>query len=385
MNIRRKLAYAWYDFANSGFVIIFQSFLFPLFFVSQFDGHIEGTKRWGLILFISNLLAIIFSPIIGKLADKISKLKIFAGLIICVGILSALSIIPSPVFVIAVLFIVFNVSFELSQVIYDSFLYNTSNNEKEKTSISTFSWGFGYLGGLSFIAIYFLLSKLNYTDNIILGVSALLYLLLAIYSYHQLKLHFIIPNSSAQINLIQFRIRKELLPYLMVYFVIFVSIATLLHFSSIYFKEELGISQNIVGGIMLAGQILAFPLTVYAGKLANKLGTFKVIRYSLLVWCFGLLIMALSSTVFHVITAMVVLACVIGSTQSLIRSHYSSLVVENVNESYGFYGMANKSGYLLAPLLVTLSTALSSNMRIAFVVIFCLLAVAFWISGKVNE
>lgn len=395
MNINKKqynqskFGYAFYDFANSGYVLLFQSFLFPLFLSSFYSNATDSAEIWGYVLFASNLIAILAAPIIGRIADLKNRIKIFSVLIIIVAILAFFSVLSANIALILVLFIIFNSSFELSQSLYDSFLNVISKNKDEKIEISTFSWGFGYVGGILFVITYFVLDKLKVDTKYILAVASILYLLFSYISVYLLKKvsnnHENLETESKK-NILALKVPKEIVFSLVIYFIVFVATTAVINFSSIYFNKELQIEQKTIGAIMLAGQLLAFPLTILSGRVAKRLGIVNTIKICLIIWCLGLFAMAFSKTVTHIGIVVFIFSFVIGSTQSLIRAHFSN-VVENINisENYGYYGISNKAGSLLSPLLVSTSISLTGSIRYVFFVIIAIIIIGLLMTNKLEK
>jgi UMF1 family MFS transporter len=138
--------------------------------------------------------------------------------------------------------------------------------------------------------------------------------------------------------------------------------------------------------IMLAGQLLAFPLTILSGKMAKKFGILNTIRYCLIVWGIGLVCLVFAKTVIHVGIIVFIFSFVIGSTQSLIRAHFSTIINTNrISEYYGYYGVSNKTGALISPLLVTLSIEILGSIRYVFSVIFILILIGYIITNKLER
>lgn len=255
---KNKFGYAFYDFANSGYVLLFQAFLFPLFISSYYSDSSDAAQVWGYILFISNLLAIISAPLIGRVADLKNRIKIFSILILIVSLLSFLSVLNNNVIVILIFFVIFNSSFELSQSIYDSFLNVISRSKDEKIDISTFAWGFGYLGGILFVVVYFALNKNGIENKYILASAALLYFIISFLSVYLLKkagqsdtLTIATEKTNKRYKFL--KPSKEIIYSLLIYFIVFLSTTAVINFSTLFFNKELHIEERTIGMIMLAG------------------------------------------------------------------------------------------------------------------------------------
>lgn len=381
MNTNKKIIYGLYDFANSGYVIMFQSFLFPLYLYDNGG----TTSEWASLLLISNLVAILFAPFIGRIADLKDRVNIFFYLIVAVILFCSFSLLTTKVAIIFLTFLICNISFELTQSIYDSFLNYLSDNKNEKISISSFAWGFGYLGGVLSVLLYFVLNKFQIEKNIILIFCLGLYSLFSLLSVYMLK-HV---KKGTQISKQPFKFMmpdRITILNLFIYLVIFVAISSTVNFSSTYFKQELHIDEKIVGGIMLMGQVLAFPLTIFMGNLAKKYRIKQILQISILIWILSMILLYFANSVSHIVAVVVLLSFVIGTTPSLIRAHFALTVKnENMSEQYGYYGVANKSGSVFAPLIVTTVLAFSNNFKTVYLIIFILLLLTFILSYFIKQ
>ena len=78
-NVRR---WAFYDFANSSYVLIFQAFLLPTFFSTILFAKGYSLSAWGIANGISTAIGILLAIVLGKYADKHSRLKVFKWIIL---------------------------------------------------------------------------------------------------------------------------------------------------------------------------------------------------------------------------------------------------------------------------------------------------------------
>ena len=157
LNKVNKFGFAFYDFSNSGYVMIFQTFLFPLLIASVIsDTSLKPGEIWGWAVTTSVVIAVILAPLIGRVADQRNKSIPFAILVTGVGILSFIApiFISNKILLLLMVFIVFNAMFELTQSLYNAFLRDIANSHRAINKLSTFAWGFGYLGGVLFALVY---------------------------------------------------------------------------------------------------------------------------------------------------------------------------------------------------------------------------------------
>lgn len=377
-----KLLFASYDFSNSGFVVIFQSFLFPAFLTTIWHGtpH-DADVIWGWLVAGSSTLAILSGPFVGRIADRLGKARLFIILVSvagCAAMLAPLAL-RTQFLMLAIAFILFNAIFELSQTIYDSFLTNYGKDCDEITALSTFSWGFGYLGGALFIASYLTLDRFGISKSAQLALLAGLFLILSIPSMIAFR-HAAPAPELPRISLQDILRTKPPVPWLdlFVYWIIGDCVAGVIYFAPLYVIKSLGIESQTVGVLLLVTQVAAFPLTVLAGVASRRVGPLRTIRACLFGWLLALLGLFFAKTVTHVMLVMIPIAFVIGSTQAILRAHFASRVAkEQSGEGLGYYAVAQKSASVLAPLLVALTTLVTGSMRWAFLALAGLVVLAF--------
>lgn len=87
MNKKHFIGFAFYDFANTGYVLIMLSFLFPLFFKETImEGARSSDFWWGLGISLSVTIAILLGPFFGHRSDIGNRKKIFSYFIVSVVI-----------------------------------------------------------------------------------------------------------------------------------------------------------------------------------------------------------------------------------------------------------------------------------------------------------
>jgi len=326
-----------------------------------------------------------------QLADKIGKVRVFSMTVVIVGILASIAVpvFGFSVFALMAAFVVFNWVFELSQSVYDSFLVDLSDSRQETTDISSFAWGFGYLGGAVFAALYFGMNEFGIAPDQMLTIFGVLFLLVSVpamlfFSRTKLKsqIQETVPNLSDIADV------TNPVPWIdiFIYWVIADTVAAILYFAPIYLRAELELSTAIIGGILLVGQLVAFPATILMGRLAGRVGRIKAIRLGLAIWTVGLVGLFMASTLAHVVVVFLILSLVVGSTQALLRAHFADRVEPHRSaEGLGFFAIAQKSASVLAPLLVVAATLATGSIGPAFIVLAVLLVAAFMLAGRLDD
>lgn len=388
---KNYLSFASYDFSNSGYVIMFQSFLFPVVLTSVLAStSLDANKIWAWLVMASSIISVIGAPFLGKLADKIGKWKVFSFVVALAGLLAAITINSLNAWILIIGFLIFNTAFEFSQSLYDSFLKNVEQDKKATTSLSTFAWGAGYLGGAVFSIVYLFLQKNDISNSSMLTVFAFLFLGLsipAIVGFRKIEQEKKIDLKIDE-NIKDILHPKNPVPWahLFIYWAIADCVAAAVYFLPLYLQQELKIEIKTVGMLLLGAQILAFPATIFMGKIANKIGRIRTIKISLLVWGLSLFLLFFAKGVKDIIPIMVMVSFVIGSTQAILRAHFATRVtVDKSGEGLGFYAVAQKSASIISPALIILVTTITNSIRPAFFVLFLLVAAGFLLAPQLNK
>jgi MFS transporter, UMF1 family len=387
---QKKIWFATYDFSNSGYVLMFQSFLFPLILATA-DNSSESISQtvWPWAVAASSALAICSAPFVGRLADRVGKARIFFITVVVTGLLASISpfLFSKKFSALIICFIVFNTFFELSQSLYDSFLLNFERTKKDIISLSSFGWGFGYVGGALFAILYLVFSRVGLSNVISLSVLGLLYLFLSIPSVVSFKKVDVIPKNSL-VGIRDIVQTSPPVPWseLLIYWVIADSVAAVMYFAPLYMRQEIGISTQTLGGLFLGAQLLAFPLTVLMGKLSIRVGAIRFVRWSMLIWFGAVIGLYLARSLASLIPVMGAFSLVIGSTQAILRAHYASRVeLEKSGEGLGYFAVAQKSASVIAPAMVGGMSLLTGALRPSFLLLASIIFIAFLLAFKLPE
>lgn len=172
----RKALVGWcfYDWANSSFPTIVETFVFSTYFAKAVAPDIEtGTALWGYALAMAGVTVALAAPFVGAIADRCGGRKPFlavftAILSLCAGALWFAK--PSPDYMLWTLacFAVGTVAFEFGMTFYNTMLPGLADS-KHLGRLSGWGWGTGYAGGLLALAVVLLLIK---TDPPPFGLDA---------------------------------------------------------------------------------------------------------------------------------------------------------------------------------------------------------------------
>ena len=157
-NLKVKLSWALYDWANSAWGTVITTFIFATYFTEVIAPNTEvGSVYWGNAIAISGLIIAFISPFIGSFADQTQKLKRWLIILTSIYSFSASALWfgdpnSNKLILILTLVVIGQVTSELAFTIYNAKLKIISD-ESEYGKISGLAWGFGYFGGLSILII----------------------------------------------------------------------------------------------------------------------------------------------------------------------------------------------------------------------------------------
>ncbi|HJR22747.1 MAG TPA: MFS transporter [Dongiaceae bacterium] len=156
------VAWCLFDWANSSFPTIIVTFVFAAYFTNAVAPNPElGTALWGQANSVLALVAAVFAPLLGAIADQGGRRKPWLLMLSLVCILATASLWfvrpdPSSMVFALVVYGIAGLGFELGLVFYNAMLPELAPPGKVGR-ISGWGWGIGYLGGLSCLTVSLLL------------------------------------------------------------------------------------------------------------------------------------------------------------------------------------------------------------------------------------
>ena len=149
---REKWGWVFYDWANSAFATTVMAGFFPVYFKAYWNTSLdptESTFRLGLANSAASLLIVLLAPVLGAMADCMSRRKAMLFVFACLGwvMTGGLYFVAGGDWILAVLlYILAVIGFSGSNIFYDSLLpFVCASDELDRTS--AFGFAFGYLGG----------------------------------------------------------------------------------------------------------------------------------------------------------------------------------------------------------------------------------------------
>ncbi len=407
-------AWYFYDFANSAFASTVLTLLFGPYIgvvakaaagadglIHPFGIPVEPRSWWSYLVTLSVILQIVVLPLVGSIADVTPHKKRFMGIwaYIGAGATVAMFLISGRAYLFGgILFLIANVTFGASAVVYNSFLNDIAPPE-ERDTVSSKGWGLGYLGG----GLALVLNLVLFAKAPALGISEALATRINLMTaglwwgvftiIPMLRLRdrppvisersergLMLPFARFVRTLWGMRAYPQTLTFLIAYLLFNDAVQAVIALAGQFGYDELKIPMNTLALAILMVQFMAFFGAMIFDWVAKALGAKRAIMVSLVIWTGALISVYISirtTAQFFVMAA--IIAIVMGGTQALSRSLYS-LMIPNGKEAeyFSVYEISDKGTSWLAPLFFGLTLQFTGNYRLAIVSL-----IVFFISGLV--
>ncbi|MEZ4600554.1 MAG: MFS transporter [Syntrophotaleaceae bacterium] len=408
----RQARFGWcmYDWANSAFATVILAAVLPVYFaglVPEQGARLElfglsrtvsATALWGYAVSCSMFLVAVSAPWLGALADRRGRRRHWL-IYFCLSGAIATSLLffasEGRYLLAAGLFIMANVSFAASNIFYNAFLPVLADGP-EMDRLSAQGFAYGYLGGgLALLLVFALISFPSLFGLPGKGLAARIGFLLtglwwALFSLPTFRyLRDDLPRqrppalpSGWRGYLRAFaRIRQypDLLRFLVAFLCYNDGIQTIIVVAAIFAREELGLSQVSILGCFLMIQFVAMPGALLFGHLAGRFGARKAVYISLVLFILVTLYASRMSQNWQFWVLGLVVAIILGGSQSVSRSLYGALIPpEKSAEFFGFYAITGKFSSIIGPFTFALIADLTGSTRLAI-----LLLTAFFVVGMI--
>jgi len=411
--VRGRVAWCFYDWANSAFPTVITTFVFAAYFTQAVaTDEVSGTAEWGYAVSIAGLAVAVAGPVLGAITDHAGRRKPWLLLftVLCVIASAALwRVTPDPSSVPWALTLVGVAifAFEMAMVFYNSMLPDLAPAGR-LGRWSGWGWGLGYAGGLACLGVtligfvqaetpWFGLDKdtaehLRATGPLValwMGVFALpLFLVTPDRPSSGVTLAVAIRQGLGTLAATLRRVRdhSQIARFLLARMLYTDGLNTLFAFGGIYaagsfgltFEELIvfGIAMNVTAGIGatafawvddLWGAKRVILISIAALSLLG--GALVVVEGKTLFWIFGL-----------------PLGIFVGPAQSASRSLMARMAPsELTTEMFGLYAFSGKATAFLGPALLALVTQATGSQRLGMATILVFFIVGMGLMWKVED
>lgn len=412
---RELLAWALFDFANSGYTTVVQTTIFSAYFVGVVAANTTGitpgmaTLLWTLAISIANFIVMISGPVIGAIADYRACKKQFLfvssiGCIISTALLATVG--PGDIVPAIVLVIISAIMFAAGENLIAAFLPEIIPEQK-MGKMSGYGWSLGYVGGLLTLAIC--LAYISWARHQglteVQAVPATLLITAAIFAVAATPTFLwlrerAVPVAAAQrlsvfkasIGRLQHTINeaarfRDLFRFLITLAVYQSGVSTVVVLAAIYAQEVMGFDTQSLIILIMVVNVTAAVGAFICGHLQDRIGSVPTLAITLLIWIAAVAaaIFADKSPQMWLIGNMIGLA--MGASQAVGRALVSKFSPsERAGEFLGLWGLVNRLSAIAGPLSYGLINYLShGDHRLSLLSTLVFFAAGLLLLTKVNE
>lgn len=420
-SVREQRGWYLYDWANSAFqATVIALFLGPYItslakaaadssgFVHPLGIQVDARSYWSYLISLSVALQVLFLPVVGAIADFGRRKKEVLGATAYLGAAATLAMFflkGGEYLFGGALFLVANLSFGASIVVYNSFLPEIAPPE-DRDAVSSKGWGIGYIGGGLLLALNLVL----YVRASRIGISEALAVRISLSSAGAWWALFTIPTLLALRNrgparslpegqsavstaiqqlahtLKDIRRYPQTTTFLIAYLLYNDAIQTVITISSQFGSDELKIPISQLTMVILMVQFVAFFGAMGFQWLASMIGAKRSVVISLVIWTAVLIYIYVSvktAVQFFIMAAIV--AIVMGGSQALSRSLFAQLVPKGREAEYfSIYEISDKGTSWLCPVLFGLALQFTRSYRLAILSLIVFFIAGLLVLLKVN-
>jgi UMF1 family MFS transporter len=421
---RERVGWYFYDWANSAFsTTVIAVFLSPyLTDIAKHAADCAGDNQscdgkllhplgipvapdsfYPYVLSLSVILQVLVLPVVGALTDRTHQRRRLLALFAYIGAAATIGfffLTGSNYLLGGALFVVANLAFGASVVVYNSFLPSLGGPD-DRDRISSIGWGIGYVGGglLLLINLVAYLLAGDDTDTQLLVARASLAsagVWWAIFTSMPLAMlkdpqpHHVLRTTGSALTggfkqlgqtLRGLRLFPLTLVFLVIYLIYNDGVQTVIGVASQYAAEYLKLDTGVRSTTILIVQFTAFLGAVITARIARAVGARKTVLGSLVLWAIivgaAYFLPVGKGLPFLILGA--ALGTVLGCTQALTRSLYSQLIPDGKEgEYFGFYEISDKGTSWIGPLVFGLSFQLTNSYQTAIISIVAFFVIGFF-------
>lgn len=404
---REIVAWALCDWANSAYSTLLITIVVSYLQAYVLPGN-AGILAYGWGLGISMFLSAMLSPVLGAMADARANKRTW---LLCTSFTGAacsvaMGLIPTDwPWVFMALFFLASLAFELSFSFYNGFLPELAD-EESMNRLSGWGYAAGYFGGGLALAVAIAVLSIgsSYGLTTVNGLRIGLVIMGAWWGLFTVPAALFLrdrnpPRGQARSfaatarvaigevlqTLRGIRAYSVLALFLLGFLLYNEGIQTVMSQASVFAREVLKMTPGELGMVVLMIQFVATPAAIGVGWLGDRIGSKTTLFLCLTIWC-GLLIAAFFTTTkpqFWVLG--VVLALVMGGTQSISRAIMGSMTpTAKTAEFFGFFNLSCRATSMFGPILFAQMFVWTGSANVAILSLLVFIVAGMFIVSRVN-
>ncbi|MGR9053922.1 MAG: MFS transporter [Gammaproteobacteria bacterium] len=376
---RRELwAWAFFDFANSGYTTVVQTTIFSTYFVGVvasgpgFQTGL-GTLLWSVSIGLANFIVMVCAPIIGAVTDYRAHKKrfLFISSLACVVSTALLATVgPGDTVWGMMLVIVSAIMFAVGENLIAAFLPEIVPKEN-MGRMSGYGWSLGYFGGLLTLSgclAYIFLAESQGLDNqhyvpVTMLITAAIFAVTAAPTFIWLK-ERALPSQPVAGMAIVFasftRLRRtferalhfrDLFRFLVTLAVYQSGVSTVVVLAAVYAQEVMGFEAKELILLIMVVNVTAAVGAFFCGHLQDRIGSVKALAVTLFVWiiAIGAGLIASEAKDMWIVGNLIGLA--MGGSQSVGRALVGQFTPDGRSgEFLGLWGLVNRLSAITGPM-----------------------------------
>ena len=396
----KKIIRAWvmYDWANSVYVLVITSAIFPAYYnvitrqngsgiIEIFGVPMENTAIYSINMGLAFGIVALISPLLSSISDYTGNQKWFMRMFCYLGVLGCLLLFwfegRDQLHLGLAGVLMATVGYSGSIVFYNSYLPAIATEDRQD-SVSAKGFSYGYIGAtvllLLNLALIMSQKKLGVTDTTFMPRLAFLLTGLWWGGFAQITFSRLpnrvsdkisegkyLLNGYKELSKIWNRLKREhlLRTFLLSFFFYIMGVQTVLFMAGSFGEKEvhLDVTQLIITILLL--QFVGIAGANLFAWMSKKIGNLRSLTVAVVIWigiCGGCFFIA---TPLHFYIAGGFIGLVMGGIQALSRSTYSKMIPQTGNNAgyFSFYDVCEKAAMMCGLLIWGFMDNLTGNMR----------------------
>ncbi|TVX98790.1 MFS transporter [Cohnella terricola] len=394
MDDKKKInAWVMYDWANSTFATTIMAAVMPIYFI-KVAGGTDGS--WSFTQTAAAIIVALLSPLLGAIADHTGRKMAFLRVFSLIGAFASVAMAfigPGDMWLASVLVVIGMIGFGTGNTFYDALL-NDVSSPAQRERVSARGYALGYLGGGVLLAINLGLilgwESIGLPDStaasqisfVMVGVWWVVFSLPLFRNLKDPKraqedkgtaaAHLRSGMKRLKTTFSQIKKYPELLKFMLAYWFFFDGINTIIVMAASY-GTTIGIEDNHLIAALLITQFVGFPASLLFGKLADRLGSKRMLYNSLIIYLIIVVLGYFMTSALHFYLLAIMVGLVQGGSQATSRAIFSKMIPPGRTAEFnGFLSFTSRFFSFGGPLVFGLVKLISDSSRSA------LLAVAFF-------
>jgi UMF1 family MFS transporter len=412
---RELIAWAFYDFANSGYTTVVQTTIFNTYFVAIVAGGAGGvssgtaTLLWSLSVGFANFIVMLSAPVVGAMADIRACKKRFLlwssiGCIVSTALLAQVG--PGDYKLGMALVTLSVIMFAYGETLVAAFLPELVP-ESQMGRLSGYGWGLGYVGGL--LTLLLCLGYLRWATQqglpeaeavpVTLLITAAIFALAAAPTFIWLRERARPqPDVSGERILAtgfgrlrhtfrEARRFRDLVRFLITLAVYQSGVSTVIVLAAVYAQQVMGFDTQSLIVLIMVINVTAAVGALICGHLQDRIGSVPTLAITLAVWIAALLAAYFAEDRAQMWVVGNMIGVAMGASQSVGRALVSKFSpAERAGEFLGLWGLVNRLSVIIGPLSYGLINYWSGgNHRLSLLSTLAFFALGLLLLTQIDE